>query len=537
MPIPPSIAGAVALLGGLGCLSFFCSLRWLARKMVTFERGRWGLLLAVCGTGILVFGIRLVIAEGQVSWMPYLDQWEAEIGGMVAPLAHGTLTAGDLFAANNEHRVILTRVVSLAVVELNGAWDNRITIVGMFILQSATAAWICAIAWIYLGWARGSLVGAAVVLPMFLICDWENIVSGFQDQFGFMILGSVVVFSMSDRYSLKSVDGWAVLVMALLLLGSMASGLLTAAVMVWAGLMGAMAGRRGWKTTAGFCAACAAIAALGWFTRNHAAQSPALYAQGLHAWWRAFLAYSAWPLPPNVPGFLCLWLPWFILLAQTLRRREARPFALFSLALGLWVLLQAGGLAWSRAGLSGLVSARYTEVVSLGFVANAAALVFLLSSVRISGKTAIASWTAMAIWLAMIGRYEVWRSHAIYRPYFKDFRHQTLEQEQRVGTFVRTGDASVIERAQFPQIPDQAEIILPLLRDPLLQPLLPAPLRREFVRDRNPAELLLIKNGPLSFIAIRALRNGLGFILIGLALLGVAFIWTRRTVVPAPPAR
>jgi hypothetical protein len=143
----------------------------------------------------------------------------------------------------------------------------------------------------------------------------------------------------------------------------------------------------------------------------------------------------------------------------------------------------------------------------------------------------------MAIWLAMIGRYEVWRSHAIYRPYFKDFRHQTLEQEQRVGTFVRTGDASVIERAQFPQIPDQAEIILPLLRDPLLQPLLPAPLRRELVRDRNPAELPLIKNGPLSCIAIRALRNGLGFILIGLALLGVAFIWTRRTVVPAPPAR
>jgi hypothetical protein len=466
--------------------------------------------------------------------MPYLDQWEAEIGGMVAPLAHGTLTAGDLFAANNEHRVILTRVVSLAVVELNGAWDNRVTIVVMFLLQSATAAWICAIAWIYLGWARGSLVGAAVVLPMCLICDWENIVSGFQDQFGFMVLGSVVVFAMSDRYSLKSVDGWAVLAMALLLLGSMASGLLAAAVMVWTGLIGVMAGCRGCKTAAGFCVAGVAIAAVGWFTRNHAAQNPALYAQGPRSWWLAFLAYAAWPLRPNVPGFLCLWLPWFILLAQALRRREARLFALFSLALGFWVLLQAGGLAWSRAGLSGLVSARYTEVMGLGFVANTAALVLLLSSIRISRKMAVVAWAAMVIWLAMIGRYEVWRSHAIYRPYFKDFRHQTLEQERRVGTFARTGDASVIERAQFPQIPDQAEKILPLLRDPLLQPLLPAPLRREFVRDRNPAELPSIRDGPLSFVAIRAMRNGLGFILIGLALLGVAFILARRTVAAVP---
>jgi hypothetical protein len=171
--------------------------------------------------------------------------------------------------------------------------------------------------------------------------------------------------------------------------------------------------------------------------------------------------------------------------------------------------------------------------VGLGFVANAAALVLLFSSIRIPGKMAVASWAAMVIWLAMIGRYEVWRSHAIYRPYFKDFRHQTLEQEQRVGTFMRTGEASVIERAPFPQIPEQAEKILPLLRDPLLQPLLPGPLRRELVRDRNPAELPSIKDGPLSFAAIRALRNGWCFILIGWALLGVAFIWARRTVASA----
>lgn len=494
-----------------------------------FGAGRWLLVLAACGAGLLVFGLRLTIAEGQVSWLPYLDQWEAEIGGLVAPLAHGTLGVGDLVASNNEHRIVLTRAGSLAAVELNGGWDNRVTVVGMFILQSATVAWICAFVGMSLGWTRGALVCAVVALPMFLVCDWENIVSGFQDQFGFMVLGSVVAFSMLDGGRLKSVPGSGALVMAVLLVGSMASGLLTAPVMLLTSATVALVERRQLRRTAGFGAACAAITALGWLARSHFPHLPAMYAQSLHAWLDAFLAYAAWPLPPTVLGLLCLWLPWGLLLEHTLRHRRVPPFASFVLALGLWVLLQACGLAWSRAGLSGLVSARYTEVLSWGFVANSGALVLLFSSMKVARPLRMALGAGMAIWVGVIGSCEVGRSQAVYRPYFRNFRLQTLEQERRVGTFMRTDDARVIESVSFPHIPYTAAQIIPLLRDPRVRPLLPGPLRRDFARDRTPLQVPAIHDGPLSFAATHALRNGRWFITLGLAALGAAFFLARGT--------
>src|ERR1035441_7788755 len=101
------------------------------------------------------FWLRLSVAGGHVSWAPYLDQWGAEISGVVAPLAHGTLGWRDLVAGNNEHRVLLTRALSLAVIECNGAWDNRVLVIGNYLLESLLVAWVCALAWSCLGWARG----------------------------------------------------------------------------------------------------------------------------------------------------------------------------------------------------------------------------------------------------------------------------------------------------------------------------------------------------------------------------------------------
>jgi len=528
MPLPTGILAAEILILGLGVFSAFCSLRWLAAKSCAAGRGRRGPIAAACGMAILVFGVRLAIADGRVSWMPYLDQWEAEIGGLVAPLAHGTLTLHDLFAANNEHRIVLTRAFSLAVVELNGGWDNRAMVIGMFVLQSATTAWICALAWSALGFLRGSVVGLAAALPMFLICDWENIVSGFQDQFGFMVLGSVVAFSLAENASIRSLAGAGALIAALLLLGSMASGMLTAAVMAAICLLPVSGEPRNWKTAAGFFCACSAIAAFGWLARSPFPHVASMYAQSPGAWMSAFLAYAAWPLPPNSFGLACLWLPCCVLLVRSLGRRKPLPLSPFILGLGLWVLLQAGVLAWSRAGLSGLVSSRYTEVLALGFVANTAAFAVLSAPAAATGKARAALWAGFAVWLAAIASCEVRRSQTVYRPYFDAFRQHALEHEQRVGAFMRTGDASVIEGVEFPHIPYLANQILPLLRDPVVQPLLPGPLRRDLVRDRDSALLPSVRDGPLSFVAIRLLRSGRLFILLGLATLGAGWIAAHR---------
>jgi len=529
MPVSAGVAAAMILLAGIGAFSAYCALRFSAGRLGAPGARRGCLVLAAAGAGLLAFGCRLSTAGSHVSWAPFLDQWGAEISGVVAPLAHGRLDWRDLLAGNNEHRVFLTRALALAVIECNGAWDNRVMAIGNYLMESFLVAWVCALAWSFLGWLRGSYVGAAALLPMLLVCGWESIISSNQAQFVFMAFGSVVALSLFQSHSLKSVDCWGALAVALLTLGSMVSGFLTAIAMMATALITASARRQGLRAIAGFCLLCAAIAALGWLTRVQFSVLHFIYAKSAGGWMSSFLAYSAWPLPPNALGFLGLWLPWCALLARTLARRETHPFSPFALGLGLWVLLQACALAWARAGLSDLVSSRYTEFLGWGFVANAAAIALVFKCPGTNGSGRLVSWAVMAVWLAGIGGCEIWRSHAIYRPYYESFSLQKTEQEQRLGTFMRTGDASVIESVSFPHIPHySAELIVSLLRDPEVQGLLPGPLRRDLVRDRQPALLPSVRDGPLSFAAVRALRNGPWFAAAGAAALFAAFWCARR---------
>jgi hypothetical protein len=260
----------------------------------------------------------------------------------------------------------------------------------------------------------------------------------------------------------------------------------------------------------------------------HFAELNFIYAKNAQDWLAAFLAYAAWPLPANALGFIGLWIPWAFLLVRTLRLREMELFAPFAISLGIWALLQAAALAWARAGLDGLVSSRYTEFMSWGTVANAAALVLCLRFQGSAGRR-VASWAIVAVWLGCVGGSEIWRSNAIYRPYMDGFREQTREHEQRLGTYMRTGDPAVLESVSFPHIPYySAEQIISALRDPQVVSMLPAPLRRDQVRDRQPEALASIRDGPLSHFAISAFGWGPECAVLGAGLLLAAFVGAYR---------
>ena len=528
MPNSASVLAVEIALFGACAYAAFCAYWVLVGNLAVLGRGwRWP-VLAGLGAGILTFGCRLCLARGQVSWVPYLDQWNAEISGIVSPLVHGGLDWRSLVAGNNEHRVLLTRVMSLDLMIFNGGWDNRVLVFGNYLLESAMVAWTCIFAWSLLGWARGSVVCAAALLPMFLVCDWEAIVSSNQSQFVFMAFGTVVALSLTHSYSLGSTGARGALAVALITLGSMASGMFTALAMAATALVFSHVRRRGLRSVAGFGAACLGLAAVGWLTRVHYTALNSIYAKGAQEWLAAFLAYAAWPLPANVLGFLGLWLPWAFLLFRTLRRREMELFAPFAIGMGIWALLQAAALAWARAGLDGLVSSRYTEFMSWGTVANAAALVLVLRCQGAGGRR-IASWALVAVWLGCVGGTEIWRSDAIYRPYMDGFREQTREHEQRLGTFMRTGDPEVIEGVGFPHIPYfSPDQIIATLRDAQVVAMLPAPLRRDGVRDRQPDAAATVHDGPLSFVAIRAFVWGPGIAVLGGAMILAAFLGARR---------
>jgi hypothetical protein len=530
MHISNSVAAGLAALFAVGAFTALGSVRALFAHLGPAAGGRGCLLLVGIAAALLAFGCRLCVAEGFVSWAPYLDQWHAEISGVAVPLAHGTLGLRDLVAGNNEHRVILTRAVALGVMIVDGSWDNRVLVIVNYMLESFAVGWVCVLACGSLGWLRGSLVGVAALVPLLLVCDWETVVSSNQMQFVFMAFGSVIGLSLAHDYSLRSLRSWAAIAAAVLMLGSMASGFLTALSMAGICLLAAYVERRPLRRVAGFCAVCVGVAAAGWLTRVDFTALYPIYARSVGGWLKAFLAYAAWPLPPNILGFVGLWWPWGLLLAVTLVRRKHRTFAIFGLGLGIWALLQACALGWARAGIGDLVSSRYTEFLGWGFVANAASIAVLFVGVGTTLGRRVLPWAIIAVWMGAVAASEVWRSHAIYGPSLEEFRNQTREHERRLGTFMRTGDARVIESVSFPRIPYLADQMIPVLRDPAVQPLLPAPLRRDLVRDRQPNLLFRVEDGPLNFLAIQVLGYGPGFVGAGIALLACAFLLARRSV-------
>src|SRR5580658_4073776 len=134
MPTSASVLAVEIALLGVCAYAAFCAYWVLLGNLAVLGRGwRWP-VIAGLGAGVLTLGCRLCLAQGHVSWVPYLDQWNAEISGIVSPLVHGQLDWRSLFAGNNEHRVLLTRVMSLDLTVFNGAWDNRVLVFGNYLL-------------------------------------------------------------------------------------------------------------------------------------------------------------------------------------------------------------------------------------------------------------------------------------------------------------------------------------------------------------------------------------------------------------------
>ena len=73
-----------------------------------------------------VLGARWAIVDPYTIDLPEWDQWDAEGTMLLAPWYQGHLTFGALFIPQNEHRVVLTKLVNLGLTAANGQWDQRL---------------------------------------------------------------------------------------------------------------------------------------------------------------------------------------------------------------------------------------------------------------------------------------------------------------------------------------------------------------------------------------------------------------------------
>jgi hypothetical protein len=153
---------------------------------------------------LVIIGARFWTIGEFGSDLPFWDQWDAEAKDLYIPYFEGKLTIEDCFAPHNEHRVFLSRVLSLVLLIANGQWDARVQMLtnslfyalfasGLFLLLTKS------------NWIRFNVaLCAGIALVFALPFGWENTIWGFQSQ-SYLL----VAFAMATLWLLSSNLVWS----------------------------------------------------------------------------------------------------------------------------------------------------------------------------------------------------------------------------------------------------------------------------------------------------------------------------------------
>jgi len=330
-------------------------------------------LIILCTTCVRALYVSLYSSD-----IPFWDQWDL-LNRTLAPWWNdGHWPA--LFEPHNEHRIAFTRLISMALLALNGGvWSNLVESYVNTLIYAA----VLALFYAYLGrelkaWPERLLLLGAVLAVGCLPFDWENTLVGFQNQFYLMAAGAMLLVGTAAHRETTCSTLSLLAVLAAAALFTMASGLLAPLAVI------AVLVLRMWRSTfrlgAGAAwtaiALMAATAAAGLLLTPTIAGHATLKAQGLIEHAHAFVTFLSWPLEPftakHSAFVLVIWWPLLVWACRFLKTRQTTDGELFAVGMLLWVLLQAMAFAHARGHDATELTSRYSDIPALGLVANLA---------------------------------------------------------------------------------------------------------------------------------------------------------------------
>ncbi len=477
----------------------------------------WWRLVAVC---LIILGCKLWLIASHGSPLPFLDQWKGEGAEVLRPWLKGELRVAGLLAPFNEHRIVPSRLLVLALFEGNARqWDSQVQMIAGAALHAVCALVLGALLIRGLGErSKGPILGALLVL-FGLPFDWQNTLWGFQSQFYFLILFTLVAFWGLAGPAAGSGRWWCGAGAGLCACLSMGSGGLAGlALVAWLGAKfliepEARRQRGNWITLG----VSVAFGALGFalYTPPKIEALTVLQAPSTGAFLHRFAIHLGWPnsTSPLFALIACApfaaWLCWVRYRRRTMPRQAEDSIDDFLFPLGIWVALQAAALAWSRNHAMASVISRYMDLLSLGALVNFCCLLRLAQLTPLRLRPALlmgaATWTAIAI-AGLVP--SIQRNIRLDLPSL-DQIHRL--QAAAVRQFLITGEvADLGGKPVFGLPPAHLDLLAELLRDPVIQNALPTGLG---IR-RVPAPA-----GPLSVSARLASDGWEFFLLSGVAIL------------------
>jgi hypothetical protein len=451
---------------------------------------------AALAAGVLALGAKLSLIRKYGSDVPYMDEWDAVGRHLLVPRAAGELHLWSFFLPQNEHRIVLARLMAYALAVSNGQWDPLLEMTAGALVHSAFCAALVLLARRFASGVRFAAAAVAIVLVFALPFNWENTLQGLQVQQYLLDMGAVAALFLCVPAPPLGGRWWAGFAAAAASLGAMSSGFLAAAVVLGAALLRSALRRRFGLRDATACALLVALCAAGILSTARVPGHDVLRAHSAREWLLAEASALSWPLITWPAAVVVLQAPIVLLGVGRIRRREASGDEAALFALAAWVALQVAAIAYAREGFGMFRSPRYMDLYSLGAVVNALALAVLLARRPVPAPLALlaAAWSVaflVGLWNLDRGAQQIYLGRV---PGLK------AVERHYVRAFLASGDLPALRSAPSDQLPyPNADELGRFLSAPGIRSMLPVGIR--------PALVLAADAGTSGFESVE--RSGL----------------------------
>lgn len=444
------------------------------------SRGRtWRKALTLSALFCLILLGRFIFVSIYAESVPFWDQWDAEGKLLIKPWLEGRLGVSQMLAAHNEHRILLTRLISLALLEANNRqWDNLVSAYVNVALYAANPVLLFAVLSSGLRTRSGrALLFIALLALAWLPYGWENSLVGFQSQFYLMSLLAIWVIVIAAKAADNIWLPLKLLVPAVFGLFTMATGFLglvsAGAVLTLRALGGQLRVVRGGITVcvlAGICLVAFAFV-------PHISGHDSFRAHGLNDWLSKLSGILGWPAPHSSMIWPLIWLPTLLTIWAMFRDRRVAQHELVALGLSFWTLLQIASIAYSR----GVLSSRYLDTVSVGVIANLWMALHFSESWRQTRRAPTWRWLGHAplgLLVLCVG-FGLAQSTPSNLASAGERHRISIRQTINVRAFVSSGDRAYLDNQPPMHIPyPSPDILAGLLNDKTLRAALPASVRK-----------------------------------------------------------
>lgn len=486
---------------------------------------RWRSLLYLSFV-LAAFGAKLWIIARYGNATPFWDDWDAQAVNLFIPYYDSTLSIQNFLTPANEHRLLPTRLLSVALISANGLWDPILQMIVNAAIHVALGVGILMVFNKHLD--RLAFAGLAILTVMLVAVPnaTENLLVELQTHFYCVLLfGCIAIFLIAGKSGFSALGILGIAAAALSFL-SLASGALVflacGGVVITKRVLRVESGWRPWALAA-VLFACFVLALL---VTPTIVANEALGAHSLQEFLKAFLRQAAWPISHRIKlSALVVNAPLVVVAWRTLRKPPpSNNIAWVLLALGLWNGLQFAALAYGRAAMS--EASRYLDICALGLIINFICAAIISDTGR--KRLLAASWVVAIV----IG----WACQtAIDVPKQLRQRYSTsVQQEKNVRAFLATG--------QFLPGASGADLSLPypdatrlanLLSDARVRRFLPSNLQDAVVGKRLPDAAPIRRDRLGGFrdalLAAGPYLAGVGFLLLLLSVLMVSLAGALRT--------